>query len=419
MRLVSAAFFSLLVASTLFSGKATAEASYSVLYTFGTNPDDGFLPNGGLVFDKAGNLYGTTQKGGSSPICTPGCGTVFELTPGQGGAWTESIIYSFCSEVNCTDGAYPLAGLVIDDLGNLYGTTKAGGNGVSCGGCGIVFELSPPKAPGGAWTKTDLWDFGSSGAHDAANPAARLTWDGAGNLYGTTYFGGNGGLGTVFELSPTQGGGWSEKVLYSFCLTGPPKCADGFEPMAAVAFDKSGNLYGTTFAGGAHLSQGTLYKLSPGNGTWTETTLYSFTERGGGHPLAAVNFDNAGNFYTTASQSIDNNGAVFKFIPQQGGGGKKLSFPFTDPQGPATPVAGVFIDPRFNNRLYGTPENGGPSRQGVVYGLVGKTLTTIHAFCCSDGAYPTGSLTFHAGNVYSTTSAGGAFNQGVVFEIKP
>jgi uncharacterized repeat protein (TIGR03803 family) len=193
--------------------------------------------------------------------------------------------------------------------------------------------------------------------------------------------------------------------------------------MAGVAFDKSGNLYGTTFAGGAHFSQGTLYKLSPENGTWQETTLYSFTEQGGGHPLAAVNFDSAGNLYTTASQGTECMGAVFKFILQPGGGGRKLSFPFNQPNGPATPVAGVFLDPRFDDRLYGTAEKGGPYGAGEVYGLTGKTLTTIHAFCsiggCPDGANPTGSLTSHAGNLYSITTAGGDFNQGVVFEIKP
>lgn len=420
MRLVNAVIFPFVIAFTLFSGSAASETHYSVLYSFGTNTDDGILPNGGLVFDKAGNLYGTTQEGGSAPICGPrGCGTVFELTPGRGGSWTESIIYSFCSETNCTDGALPLAGLVIDDAGNLYGTTKFGGNVFNDG---TVFELSPPTTPGAAWALIGLWNFGGNGTGDGQYPASRLTWDALGNLYGTTYFGGEGQLGAVFELSPIQGGGWSEKVLYSFCLAGPPKCPDGFEPMAGVAFDESGNLYGTTFAG-TRFRQGALYKLSPGNGTWTETTLYSFTAKGGGHPLAAVNFDSAGNLYTTASQGTECSGAVFKFIPQPGGGGRKLSLPFNQPNGPAMPVAGVFLDPLFDDRLYGTAENGGPYNAGEVYGLVGKTLKTIHAFCsiggCLDGANPTGSLTSHAGNVYSITTAGGDFNQGVVFEIKP
>jgi uncharacterized repeat protein (TIGR03803 family) len=126
---------------------AAGQAHESVLYSFGTNPNDGSIPNGGLVFDSAGNLYGTTQRGGSA-----GGGSVFELSPLQGGSWGETVLYSFCSLPNCEDGAEPLAGLISDSVGNLYGTTVGGGtfSGGTCGGggCGTVFELSPPSAPG-------------------------------------------------------------------------------------------------------------------------------------------------------------------------------------------------------------------------------------------------------------------------------
>jgi uncharacterized repeat protein (TIGR03803 family) len=412
---------------TVFPGLAIAGVEYSTIYSFGASAKDGDLPNGGLVFDQAGNVYGTTQQGGNSAGCNEGCGTAFELSPVGNGTWTESILYNFCSLASCADGSVPLAGLVIDSAGNLYGTAKEGGTGSGCGGgCGVVFELSPPSAQGAAWTFSVLWSFGTNGTHDAAYPAGRLTRDAFGNLYGTSYFGGSNGLGTVFEVSPVQGGGWSENVLYSFCVTGPPKCDDGFEPMAGVTFDAEGNLYGTASQGGV-ANQGTLYELSPtqGNGAWAEATLYAFGVEGGGDPLGAVNLDSSGNLYTTASTGSDQaaGGAVFEFVPQPSGGFEKLSVLFSNPEGPATPVAGVFLDTQVDNKIYGTAENGGPNREGEVYGVFGKTVTTIYAFCsiggCPDGAKPAGSLTYHSGEVYSTTTQGGSFNKGVVFAIKP
>jgi len=314
-----------------------------------------------------------------------------------------------------------MAGLAIDGAGNLYGTTKGGGNAF---GYGTVFKLSPPNVAGAAWSLSELWYFSGNGSGDGEYPQSRLTWDTAGNLYGTTYFGGNYAFGSVFELSPVQGGGWSEKVLYSFCQIGPPHCADGYEPVESVTFDKLGNLYGTTPQGGARFSQGTLFELTPAqDGTWTENTLYDFSDQGGGRPLSAVNFYSSGNLYTTASEGGLGDGSVFKFMPQPGGGLKKLSLLFNESQGPSTPVAGVFLDPRFSNRLYGTAENGGANGAGEIYGLTGKNLTTIYAFCampgCADGANPTGSLTYHGGQVYSITATGGDFNKGVVFTIKP
>jgi uncharacterized repeat protein (TIGR03803 family) len=129
---------------------ASGQAREKVLYSFGTNPNDGNTPNGGLVFDGAGNLYGTAQFGGSQ--CHSECGIVFELSPSQNGSWTESILYNFCSQLNCEDGQFPQAGLVFDDSGNLYGTTLTGGSH----GSGVVFELSPPSAPGADWTETVL-----------------------------------------------------------------------------------------------------------------------------------------------------------------------------------------------------------------------------------------------------------------------
>lgn len=402
---------------------ALAAPQYNILYSFGANANDGSLPNGGLVFDKAGNLYGTTQQGGSSTTCNFGCGTVFELSPSQGETWTETVIYSFCSQPNCVDGSLPLTGLVIDSAGTLYGTTKAGGTSTTCGGgCGTVFQLSSPRLPGQTWTRTTIWNFASGNEPDGAYPAGRLSWDSMGNLYGTTYFGGAGGFGSAFELSPVEGGGWTEQLLYSFCVLGPPDCSDGFEPMAGVSFDKAGNLYGTASFGGAS-GEGTLYELSPANGTWKQTTLYNFGSGSGSEPLAVVNVDDTGDLYTTASQANQAGGALLKFVPQPGGGFRKASLLFTNPQGPALPVSGVLLDPRFNDRIYGTSQKGGQNNEGEVYGVIGKHLISIHSFCsipgCPDGAQPIGSLTYHSGGVYSTASKGGDFNHGTVFEIIP
>lgn len=401
-------------------GLALSQATYKVIYNFGTNPTDGSIPNGGLIFDHAGNLYGTTQNGGSGVKCEF-CGTVFELSPSQGGVWSETVIYNFCSQTNCTDGDGPATGLIFDTVGNLYGTTVLGGiNNV-----GTVFELSPPLVPGGSWIEKVLWSFGSA-PDDGGVPYGRLNWDASGNLYGTGSEGGDVvGGGIVLKLSPNGDGSWAETVLYAFCTGGDHRhCPDGLNPMAGVSFDKSGNLYGTTWLGGFDDKWGVLYKLSPPPASgerWTETVLYKFVGTGGGQPLSVVNFDKAGNAYVTASTGASNSpglcGGVFKFAP----GGKKLSYLFYPNETGCRPYAGVFLDNK-TGALYGTTKNGGIGG-GNLYEIVGKNAKVLYTFCsqpkCADGVYPTGSLTPNGGKLYSTTSQGGEFNQGVVFEIGP
>ncbi len=403
---------------------ATGQVQYNVIYSFGTNPSDGNIPNGGLLFDKAGNLYGTTQDGGSGSKCQF-CGTVFELSPSQGGGWTETVIYNFCSQTNCADGEEPAAGLISDSLGNLYGTTVAGGTNQ----VGTVFELSPPMVKGGSWTESVLWSFGTGIDDGGALPYSRLNWDASGNLYGTASWGGVTGGGTVFELSPGNGS-WAATALYMFCPNDEllQHCPDGLHPMAGVSFDEFGNLYGTTFEGGFNNKWGVLYELSPpvsGDG-WTEATVYKFVGSGGGEPLSAVNFDKAGNAYVTASSGASNSpgvcGGVFKFVPNHGGGGKKLSYLFFPAGTGCNPDAGVLLDDTTGT-LYGTTYSGGERTGGNIYSIAGRTATILYSFCsesgCADGVYPTGSLTANAGKLYSTTSQGGEFNQGVVFEIGP
>jgi uncharacterized repeat protein (TIGR03803 family) len=402
---------------------AAAQPQYKVIYSFGASQNDASYPNGGLVFDNQGNLYGTSQLGGLHG-CMQECGTIFQLTPSPDGTWTENVIYEFCSEPNCADGGNPGAGLVSDSAGNLYGTTRQGSTGCGVVGCGTVFELSPPLAPGGSWSYTVLWNFGGNDLNDGAIPSGRLTWGVSGNLFGTTEIGGaNQGEGTVFELSPAQAGGWNESVLYTFCPNGLFECGDGAGPLAGVSLDASGNLYGTTFHGGAEGEWGVLYKLSPdGNaGAWAETVLYKFLGRSGANPSSAVNFDQSGNAYVTAYDGLFEAacGGVFKFQPK----GRKQSRLFLTGESGCNPLAGVSIDPRSGN-LYGTASTGGKNGSGSIY-EVSETgrLSTIYSFCsqpnCADGQAPIGNLDYDAGKIYSTTSQGGAFNQGVVFEVTP
>jgi len=212
---------------------------------------------GGVVFDKAGNLYGVTNEGGSA-CPSPGCGTVFQLSPPEkkGATWTERVIYEF----NGTDGSIPVGGAIIDPSGNLYGTTGYGGSGTCLlfgynVGCGVVYELSPPKQKGDQWTYTVLYNF--QGGQDGLFPWGDLVFDTQGNLYGATQFGGGkgttcnqyfgGNCGTVFRLSPPkkQGGKWTEKVLHSFAGG-----ADGANPNGYLVLDGSGAVYGLTTAGG-------------------------------------------------------------------------------------------------------------------------------------------------------------------------
>ncbi len=244
----------------------------SVLMHTYVNKQDG-CPTGNLVLDAAGNIYGVTQDGGAN-----GWGSIFELSD-SGGSWNQTILYSFKGQ---GDGGAPYSELVFDDKGNLYGTASARG----ADGHGTLFELSPS---GSGWTYSVLYTF--TGGVDGGQPVAALVFDKSGNLYGaTTSFGANGG-GTVFELSPS-GSNWAFSVLAS--MTG----SDG--PVAALAMDAAGTLYGTNFMDGAS-GYGSVFSLAPSGGTWTYKDLHDFTGGSdGGYPGGGVAFDAKGNLYGTA-----------------------------------------------------------------------------------------------------------------------
>lgn len=419
------------VLTVLNCSLAFGQTQYKVLWNFGSITNDGGLPVGSLIFDGKGNLYGTTQVGGAGTL---GEGTVFELSPNADGSWTESILYNFCSIGGCPDGAVPKAGLVFDAAGNLYGTT-IGGGAFNCqssqGGCGTAFELSPPPPSGGPWTETVLYNFCTDGlaggCQDGAEPTSQLTIDAHGNLYGTTTTGGTGGLkngGTVFELSHGAGG-WTHTTLYNFCANGQNgACPDGTGPQAGVVFDNVGNLYGTTEHGGDLKGggNGTVYKLSPGAKGWTETVLSgeNLPIDRGGLPLGAVSLDKFGDVYGTFSFGGANfAGGVFR-LPKTG---PVTIFSFNGPNG-ATPSAGVLLDSK-TVALYGTTSQGGAAQVGTVFKIVAPAQETVlYSFCsqtnCVDGELPVASLiSDKAGNLYGTASLGGANGIGVVFEITP
>ena len=251
-----------------------------VLHQFNALPDAG-VPESSVIFDRAGNLYGTTAYGGTG-ICyndihlNYGCGTVYKLTPSNGG-WTETILYSFQGG---SDGETPVGGLIFDAAGNLYGTTEGGG----AYGYGTIFELSPS---GGGWTESIVHTFAYS---DGADPYGNLIADASGNLYGVTETGGADTSGVVFELS--HPGNWTFNLLYSFPYGSPPA--------GTLVFDGSGNLYGATVAGGAY-GNGTAYKLTLSNGSWTATDLHDFQTSDGTLPNGALVFDSAGNLYGTSA----------------------------------------------------------------------------------------------------------------------
>jgi uncharacterized repeat protein (TIGR03803 family) len=443
---LNSALLLITLAALFLVPSARAANKYETLYKF-RGGKNGKSPLAGLVFDGAGKLYGTTSVGGANRNCDDGsgnlvgCGVVFELTPNADASWKEKVIYSFCP-TDCSDGATPVAGLVVDAAGNLYGTTQIGGS-LSCAdgggqGCGAVFQLASNQD--GGWTESVLHGF--TGGSDGAFCYAGLIFDKAGNLYGTTSGAAN-AESTVFKLTPNGDGAWSESVLYDF--TGGK---DGNSSRASVIFDQSGNLYGTTEFGG-NLSGcggsgcGVVFKLVPDEkGQWIETVLHTFSGTDGMLADSSLILDSAGDLYGVTAQVGNLNdcssvggyggcGVVFKLTPV----GKDkwtetVLHAFTGDTDGASP-AGVIFDTAGN--LYGTTVNGGNLSClglgygcGVVFKLAPKskggwTETLLHTFSDPQGVFPYGGVTFDAAgkNLYGTTAGNGRTLDGTVFELAP
>ncbi len=392
--------------------------TYSVIHNFAEGLD-GDEPAAGLTLDAAGNLYGTTFEGDYLT------GTVFKLRY-KSSSWVLSPLFLFTK--GGSGGAIPYARVILGKDGSLYGTTGFGGNPQNCpDGCGTVFNLkptpTPPTTPLTPWVETPLYRFG--GGNDGANPyGADIIFDQAGNIYGTTYNGGTGacagGCGTVYKLTPSNGS-WTESVLYSFTQGG-----DGQHAWGGVIFDPSGNLYGTTVYGGAY-GYGAIYKLTPSGSGWTESILYSFNGgTDGANPYAGLISDQAGNLYgATGFAGSGNGGTAFELASSGGGWAFNVLYSFTGASGQfaAGPVANLAFDTAGN--LYGTTHGDGPYNYGTVFKLTPASgswnYSSLHDFTGGvDGGYPRSNIIFDKnGNMYGTAAGGGTMNYGVVFEITP
>ncbi|HWW15026.1 MAG TPA: choice-of-anchor tandem repeat GloVer-containing protein [Candidatus Dormibacteraeota bacterium] len=417
-RKLSLGFLAAAIVAVTLLGAATrsaAQQKYTVLHSF-YRSTDGAGPSPTVIFGAADNLFGTTYWGG-----TYSNGTVFELYPIGGGGWNEKVLHTFGGG---KDGSNPSYGsLIFDAAGNLYGETFHGG---TYGG-GTAFELKP--GPHGGWSEKVLHHFGS--AKDGSNPVGGLIFDAAGNLYGTAQFGGTYGGGTAFELHPNANGGWTERVLHNF-----GSGTDGVQSAAGLIFDAAGNLYGTTWVGGAY-GAGVVFELTPtAGGGWAEKVLHNFgSGTDGANAQARLIFDSASNLYSTTSfGGTSSSGTVFELTPNAGGSWTEtVIHNFGNGTDGVFPISGSLIFDAAGN-LYGTTSQGGLydygifDGGGILFELTPNaggawTETVLHNFGNgTDGALPLSGVIFDAaGNIYGTASAGGPYgdNAGNVFEVRP
>lgn len=365
-----------------------ARAQLKVLHSF--NGADGSEPSSPLILDSRGNLYGTTVDGGDAQQ-----GTVFKLAPDG----TESVVYSF----HGSDGSWPV-GLILARDGNFYGATRLGGPG-GFEGNGTVFKLTPEGV------ETVLYSF--SGQADGREPMAGVVMDAQGNLYGTTYYGGDaacGSCGVVFKVAPDG----TETVVHAFTGKG-----DGANSTAGLVFDGAGNLYGTTTYGGKK-GWGMIFELAPDG---TETILYNFVNTGdGANPDNTLVFDQQGNLYGTTVPLLSSPtpyGTVFKFTPSSGT--LTTLYAFGDGNNGAYPYGPLTLDGHAS--LYGTTFEGlnGHSYHGTVFRLTPKgKLKTLHHFERKKGTHPNQGVTIGPqGTLYGTNSTGGLYGSGTVFSLMP
>jgi uncharacterized repeat protein (TIGR03803 family) len=386
------------------AGRAQTE---KVLYNF-TGGSDGSTPSNGLIFH-GGALYGATDEYGTGQ---QGPGTVFELKPSGDGNWTETTLYAFKGGA---DGSVPVGNLTFDSAGNLYGSTFRGGTGTCTNRttCGTVFELAPSSD---GWAESVLYSFPGNAS---ALPNGVIS-DKLGNLYGTVT-GYSPQPGFVFELKHLSSGEWKEGVLHQFDTT------DGASSRAGLSY-RAGELYGTTYEGGS-FGFGTVFKLTPaGGGRWTETVLYNFTGGDdGGLPATGVVFDATGNIFgTTAVYGSLDGGTVFTLTPSNGVWTETVIYDFGAGCDGVIPNSLVWK----KGELYGTTVTGSCTSYGTVFKLTNSngvwTETVLHAFTNGlDGGSPQGALVVDSeGNLFGTASYGGSGSVcyggcGVVFEITP
>jgi uncharacterized repeat protein (TIGR03803 family) len=408
-------FFLMAVSMTVTYADAQSHApEEKVLFSFPTTGKLGNSPNGVLISDGAGKFYGVNSSGARSG------GAVYELSPSAGGGWTAKSIYALPA-----NSYYPGA-LVMDSSGNLYGALYAGGTETCSDGygdylCGAVYELSPDGS--GGWSAKTIWNASQT---EGWRPGS-LVLDAAGNLYGTTIWAGPGEYGTVFALQ-RSGENWTHTVLLAFDQPGSEGAAPG-----SLVFDKAGNLYGTTAFGGVNAG-GTVFELKKTKSGWKEVTLFqfdsSFPGAAGGYFPYGVVFDNAGNLYGSTGYGgvdyLDGYGVAFELTPTSSGAWQEtVLHTFLDGGSGGYYPNSLVLDSAGN--LYGTAYSGGSAGHGTAFRLKHSSNGTwsefvLHSFPSDseDGQHPNGGLLVDSkGNLYGTTSGGGSAGVGTVFEIKP
>ena len=399
--------YCILAALWMLVGIASA-ATTTQIYSF-VGGNDGEYLDTELVMGSAGNLYGTTVQGGIH-----GSGTVFQLAP-SGSGWTHTVLYSFTGGA---DGGEPYKGVTLDAQGNLYGTAVTGGGGACEGGCGVVYKLTNSA---GVWTQSVIHAF--TGGNDGSGPGSPVAFDKHGNLYGTTPTGGAKGFGVVYEMKPGPNGSWNLSVIHTF--TGG---TDGLGGSASrLLLDAVGNVYGVNTVGGEN-GFGNVYELTHSGGKWQLTTLYSFKDQpDGASPYGGVIFDKSGNLYgTTYYAGANDVGTVYKLTHSNGAWSESVLYSFKGGSDGDSPISTLVSDAKGN--LYGTTSDGGAATCGcgtifrMTEGSGGVwTERVVYRFpgTPKPGFAYNGMVSDGKGNFYGTTVHGGSANDGAVYQLTP
>ncbi len=399
--------FSLVVpaAVMLLAISAWAAPTTKLLYSFAGNTD-GEYTDTELVMDSVGNLYGTSVQGG-----TFGGGTVFQVTPDG----VHTVLYNFTGGA---DGGEPYKGVTLDQHGNLYGTAVTGGGGACEGGCGVVFEL---LNSGGAWTFRVIHTF--TGGFDGSGPGSPVAFDESGNLYGTTPTGGYKGMGTIYRMEPNGAGDWKFRVIHTF--TGG---ADGGGGSAGrLLFDHAGNLFGVCTVGGAY-GLGTVFRMFRSLGEWKFQTVYAFRDSpDGALPYGGLAIDHLGNLYgTTYYAGANDFGTVYQLTPRNGRWIETVIYSFKGGSDGDSPISTLVTDAEGN--LYGTTSDGGsPSCScGTIFKMslsaTGHWIESVmYRFpgTPNPGFAYNGMIRGGTGSFYGATVHGGASNDGAIYKFTP